>query len=77
MSPDWPLAQYRLRRQGGRFRRRYVVMGISSNGALEWEWEWEPLTKHQVFRRLGAAGHFVTDIWPLLDAADEEAKISR
>jgi hypothetical protein len=75
MSPDWPLAQYRLRRQRRRFRRRYVVMGISPHGALEWEWE--PLTKHQVFRRLGAAGHFVADIWPLLHAADEEAKISR
>jgi len=75
VSSEWPLTQYRLRREGGRFRRRYVVMGLSVDGNLDWEWE--PIPKREVFRRLTGAGLYVTDIWPLITAADEETNHDR
>jgi hypothetical protein len=69
-GPGRPIAQYRLRRMGGRLRRRYQVMAVDAEGRLEWEWE--PISKRQVFKPLTAAGQYVTDVWPLVRAADHE-----
>jgi len=44
--------QYRLRREDGRFRRRYVVTAIDAEGRSDWEWE--PISTRQVFKRLTA-----------------------
>jgi hypothetical protein len=71
-TPERPITQYRLRREDGRFRRRYVVIAVGAEGRLDWESK--PISKRQVFKQLTAAGQYVTDIWPLVLAADQDAK---
>lgn len=75
VNGERPIGSYRLRREGSGLRRRYVVTALDTNGQIEWEWE--PLRRGAVFRRLEQAGHYVTDIWPLVTAADRRWADSR
>ena len=50
-------------------------MAVDGDGALEWEWD--PISLSDVFERLQADGHFVVDIWPLINEADREYRPQR